>query len=90
MEEFNSIITLENEKGEGAEFELLDLIDYQGKQYIVLLPLEEEEPDELLILQVEEGENPDEEVYAGIEEEGVLEAVFELFKQRHKDEFTFK
>ena len=42
-EELDNIIILNDEDGNEVEFEFLDLIEYEGEEYVVLLPVEEEE-----------------------------------------------
>ena len=93
-EELDNIVTLKDEDGNDVKFEFLDLIDYEGEEYVVLLPAEEtedSEPDELVILQLEKGsdENSEEETYVSVDDEDVLNAVFEIFKEKFKDEFNF-
>lgn len=90
MNELDNIITLKDEDGSDVEFEFLDLIEYDGTEYVVLLPVEEsDEADEVVILKLEEGENEDEESYVGVEDQDVLNAVFAIFKDKFKDEFNF-
>lgn len=93
-EELDNIVTLKDEDGNDVKFEFLDLIDYEGEEYVVLLPAEEtedSEPDEVVILQLEKGsdENIEEETYVSVDDEDVLNAVFEIFKEKFKDEFNF-
>lgn len=83
------IITLEDDLGNEQEFEFLDTIEYEGDEYIVLLPVSEEEQSEVMILKVESLDDENES-YAGIEDEEVLQAVFEIFKDRYKDDFDFE
>ena len=40
--ELDEVIVLEDEDGNEIEFELGDKLVYEGKEYVVLLPLEEE------------------------------------------------
>lgn len=91
MDEFDNIITLNDEDGIERRFELLDLLDYNGDEYVVLLPVDDDpdEPGEVVILKVEPSDDPDEENYVGVEDEGVLNAVFDIFKEKFKDEFNF-
>lgn len=86
-----AMITLADSDGNPVEFEYLDSVEYEGAEYVVLLPMEDsEEGGELVILQVEEDEeDPDSENYNGVTDAAVLEAVFEIFKENHKDEFNF-
>ena len=93
QEELNNIIVLNDENGEEVEFEFLDLIELDGEEYVVLLPVEEEEnPEEageVVILKLEDTESEDEESYVSVEDEEVLNKVFEMFKEKFKDEFNF-
>ena len=93
-EELDNIVTLKDEDGNDVKFEFLDLIDYEGEEYVVLLPAEESEdsePDEVVILQLEKSddENAEEETYVSVDDESILNAVFEIFKEKFKDEFNF-
>ena len=90
-EELDNIIVLNDEEGNEVEFEFLDLIEYEGEEYVVLLPNDEEEEDagEVLILKLEDTESEDEESYVSVEDEEVLNKVFEIFKEKFKDEFNF-
>ena len=92
-EELNNIITLNDENGEEVSFEFLDLIELDDEKYVVLLPLEEDSDDEevgeVVILQLEDTESEDEESYVGVEDEEILNKVFEIFKEKFKDEFNF-
>ncbi len=88
-EELDNIITLNDEEGNEIRFEFLDLIEYKGEMYVVLYPADEEEDEgQVVILKVEEtGE--DEESYTSVDDDHVLEVVFNIFKERFKDEFNF-
>lgn len=88
----DNIIILNDEDGKETKFEFLDLINYDDEQYVVLLPTEEEsdEPGEVVILRVEyTDQDSDEESYVSVEDEEVLNKVFEIFKDKFKDEFDF-
>jgi len=85
-EEEVSILTLTDENGVDTNFEYLDCIELEGTEYLVLMP---EESDEIVILQVEP---VDEEVenYLAVEDEGILDAVFGIFKEKFKDVLEFE
>lgn len=92
FEEIDNIIVLNDEDGNEVQFEFLDLIEYDSEEYVVLLPVEEEDEEddgEVVILKVEETENEDEESYVSVDDDEVLTAVFEIFKDKFKDEFNF-
>lgn len=93
LEELDNIIVLNDEEGNEVKFEFVDLIEYENEEYVILLPAEDEEseePDEVVILKVEPSEeDEEEETYVSIDDEEVLNKVFELFKEKYKDEFDF-
>ncbi len=93
-EELDNIVILNDEEGNEVPFEFLDLIELDGEEYVVLLPVEEEEAEdagEVVILKVEDtdDENAEEESYVSIEDEEILNKVFEIFKEKFKDDFDF-
>ena len=93
LEEDENIIVLNDENGEEVKFEFLDLIEYEGEEYVVLLPvLEEGEEDtgEVVILKLEETDSEEEESYVSVDDEEVLNTVFQMFKEKFKDEFNFE
>ena len=88
-EELDNIITLNDEEGNEVDFEFLDLIEFEGEEYVVLLPVEEtDDAGEVVILQVEDIDT-EEESYTSVEDEEILNKVFEIFKEKFKDEFNF-
>ena len=89
-EELDNIIILNDEEGNEVEFEFLDLIEYEGEEYVVLLPVEEaDDAGEVVILKLEDTESEDEESYVSVDDEDVLNKVFEIFKEKFKDDFNF-
>ena len=91
-EELDNVIVLNDEEGKEVKFEFLDLIEYEEEEYVVLLPVEESNEDEIgevVILKVEPTESEEEESYVGVEDEETLNKVFELFKEKFKDEFNY-
>lgn len=93
-EELDNIVILNDEEGNEVKFEFLDLVELDDEEYVVLLPITEEgeeEEGEVVILKVEDtdDEEADEESYVSIEDEEVLNKVFEIFKEKFKDDFDF-
>ena len=88
QEDQTNILTLTDENGTDVDFEYLDCIDYEGKEYLVLMPADEMAT-EIVILEVEP---VDEELenYLAVEDEAVLSAVFAIFKEKFQDVFTFE
>ncbi len=87
----DNIIVLNDENGEEVKFEFLDLVELDGEEYVVLLPADEgdEEEGEVVILRVEDTEAEEEESYVSVDNEETLNKVFEIFKEKFKDEFNF-
>ena len=89
-EELDNVIVLNDENGEEVKFEFLDLIELDGEGYVVLLPTgDKEDADEVVILKVEDTDSEDEESYVSVEDEEILNKVFNMFKEKFKDEFDF-
>ena len=86
----DNIITLNNESGE-VRFEFLDLVEYNGDEFVVLLPADDpDESGEVVILKLDTiDEDAEEESYIGVEDEDTLQAIFNIFKDKFKDEFDF-
>ena len=90
-EELDNVVVLNDEEGNEVQFEFLDLIELDSEEYVVLLPTSEEEADEgeVVILKVEDTESENEESYVSVDDEEILNKVFEKFKEKFKDEFNF-
>ena len=89
-EELDNIIILNDEEGNEVKFEFLDLIELDGEEFVVLLPTEDEEDnEEVVILKVEDSEDDEMESYVSVDDEETLNTVFEMFKEKFKDEFNF-
>lgn len=93
-EELDNIVILNDEDGNEVKFEFLDLVELDNEEYVVLLPVTEEgeeEEGEVVILKVEDtdDENSEEESYVSIDDEETLNKVFEIFKEKFKDDFDF-
>ena len=88
QEEEASVITFVDENGEESTFEYLDCIEYQGKEYLALLPAEEGS-NEVVILEVEPIDEENEN-YLTVEDDAVVSAVYDIFKEHFKDILTFE
>lgn len=85
----NDILTLTDDEGNTLELEHLDTLEHQGETYMAFIPAEMSVEDEyeLMILRVEPDEQTGEEILATIEDEALLEQVFQLFSRRLEDYF---
>lgn len=74
------IIELVDDDGNVIKFKLLDITEYKGQKYTLLLaaePSEEIAEDEVVIFRL----NEQDEVLEPIEDENLLEEVFEFYQQ---------
>lgn len=101
-EERDDLVVLVDEDGGEVEFEHLDTIEFNGSEYVVLLPLveeeveveeeeeeEEEDMEEVVILKIEHGADG-EDSFVSVENDEELDAVFEQFKVRMEEEYEFE
>lgn len=83
----NPIVELIDEDGRTVRFEHVCTVPYEGDEYVLLSPLDEVEgveDDEVVILRIEPGE--DEDAYVGIEDEELLDAVFDQYMKMAEEE----
>ena len=94
----NKVIRAEKDMGYRVAKSLLrksivDLVELDDEEYVVLLPVAEEgeeEEGEVVILKLEDtDEDSDEESYVGVDDEEILNKVFQIFKEKYKDDFNF-
>ena len=83
-EEDNGVLILTDEDGQDVSFEYLDSVDYQGKEYLVLMPSDEAET-QIVILEVEPVDEENEN-YLSVNDEAILDAVYDIFKERRSEE----
>ena len=87
-EEEVSVLTLTDENGNDVEFEYMDCIEYGGKEYLILMPAEDESG-EIVILEIEPVDEENEN-YLSVDDEAVLNAVYSIFKEKYKDILNFE
>ena len=83
-EEESELIELIDDDGNVIKFKLLDVTEYKGEKYTLLLaaePSEEIAEDEVVIFRL----NEKEEVLEPIEDEALLEEVFEFYQSEADD-----
>ena len=88
-EEFERM-QFKDDEGNVYTFEILDVIEYEGKDYAVLLPEEGSELDNGMvhIFEVAEELDSDTDTYLGIDDQAVIDAVYAKFLEAHGDEFN--
>ena len=84
-EEENELIELIDDDGKIIKFKLLDVTEYKGEKYTLLLAAEPDEEigeDEVVIFRL----NEKEEILEPIEDDALLEEVFEFYQSEVDDE----
>ena len=80
MEENNNLVQLQDENGNDVNFEHLMTVEYKGNYYVLLEATEDMDDcqqGEAIILKIIRDDESGEDVYATIEDEDELNAVFE-------------
>lgn len=91
IRDVDEIVELTDEDGNVYAFELLDIVDYEGKEYAILFPCDEPESDEVLITEFrDDPDDPENELYLPVEDEDLMNEVFEFFKKIDADYYDFK
>ena len=75
----SEFIVITDEEGSDLECEVLDCIAFDGANYVVLLPVEEEsfEPEAIILRENQRGE------LEGFDDGDILDAVFRLFLEKN-------
>lgn len=92
MNEYENVVTLTDEDGVEIDFEILDIVPYNGSEYAVLLPVDDASDvvDAVILEVLPSAEAAEEDMLQGVEDAETLDAVFSLFMERNKDEFNFE
>jgi len=84
----DNIIVLTDDEGQDIPFELLDIIEHGGQRYIVILPVDEDS-EVVTILRIENSDNHFER-YSSIDDEEIIENIFNIFKDKNSGIFNFE
>lgn len=92
QEEYTNVITLTDSDGSDVDFEVLDIVPYKEHEYVVMLPVDDEadSPEAVILELLEAEEDNEEDMLQGVEDEEILNAVFNLFMEKNADEFQFE
>lgn len=92
QEEYTNVITLTDSDGSDVDFEVLDIVSYKEHEYVIMLPVDDESdsPEAVILELLEAEEDNEEDMLQGVEDEEILNAVFNLFMEKNADEFQFE
>ncbi len=77
-EEESNIVTLTDEDGNESEFEIIGSHEMDGAIYLALIPVDESEGEEYVILRVETDENGDE-ILVSIDDDDEFDKIADIF-----------
>lgn len=79
-----NIITLTDQYGESVRFELLDIVEYEDQEFAVLYPADGGDDEPVHILRItSENLDLDEMEFEGLDDEDLIDTVFDLFCERN-------
>ena len=82
-------VSFTDEQGRANNFEILAVIEYNGVDYAVMLP-ENDSPSYnglLYIFEIAEELDSDTDTYVGVEDDEIIQAVYDLFMDEVEKEF---
>lgn len=88
-DELATIVVLCDMEGKEIEFEVLGSVEYSEEIYEVLLPCDLAEDNELVPVIFKLDATNEKTDYIPVEDEDVLYDVFDIFKDKYKNEFDF-
>lgn len=79
-----NIITLTDQYSESVRFELLDIVEYEDQEFAVLYPADGGDDEPVHILRItSENLDLDEMEFEGLDDEDLINTVFDLFCERN-------
>jgi len=90
LEEDNeNYITLSDEDGNELSFEIIDTVQYDDRLFAVLIPFDEDD-DGVVILEIIPAEEPEYDDFIAVEDESLLEAVYDEFRKNYQGDYLFE
>lgn len=80
------MLTLSDDEGNEIELEFIDVVVYRNEEYAIFFPKDD---DGTIILRIGDTTDSEEYSYEPVEDEKVLNEVFEIFRERYKDVYIF-
>lgn len=80
-------VYLTDGNGRETAFAFLDMVEYRNARYAVLLPADDIHPEALILEVTETDPKTGEETFVFPDDDEILDAVFDLFLEKHQGEF---
>lgn len=84
-EEMDFTVTVTDTDGVKGEYEFLDIVNLEGSAYAVLAPTEDDGYVDIFRIIQRDGK----ELYERVENDSLLDEIFEIFRIKNEDEFDF-
>ncbi|MCQ2469843.1 MAG: DUF1292 domain-containing protein [Ruminococcus sp.] len=88
-ENAENYITLTDDDGKEVSFEIIDTVQYDERLFAVLIPFDDND-DEVVILEILPGEEPEMDEFVSVDDDELLNSVFEAFKAQYEGEYEFE
>ncbi len=88
-EESENYITLTDDDGNDVSFEVIGEVEYQERYFAVMLPFDEDD-DGVVILEIVPSDNEEMGEFLSIDDDKLLNEVFEKFKSEYNGEYEFE
>ena len=88
QEEEGSFITLTVDDGNDVSFEVLDTIEYKDRTFSVLLPFDDQDDEVVILEMLFDGEDSEYVDFVSVDDEALIEEVFEEFLKREEEAFS--
>lgn len=89
MEETENYITLTDDDGNEVSFEVIGEVEYKERYFAVLLPFDEDD-DGVVILEIMPSDDEEMGEFLSIDDEKLLNEVFEKFKSEYEGRYEFE
>ena len=86
------IVLYDEEEDKDIKCEWLDEVEYEGRHYAVVLPIDNEDGTVMIMEMIPDDDSDDDEtwLFAGIEDQELLAKIYELFKEANAEDFDFE
>lgn len=86
--DMDNVIELIDENGDPVRMEILDILCFKDREFVVMLPVESEDG-AVVILEIEDA-GKDSETLVSVEDDALVAVLFRIFREKHADEFHFE
>ena len=90
IQENSHLIDLIDEDGHEVTFEHLDTVQHQNQDYVVCIPYDDEEEEVTEVVIFHLNKDKEEDCLTQVEDPALLAKVYDLFKERNSDLFSFE